>query len=93
MGDSVLERNLCFVDTPGYSHNKSPTESIDLVIRYLTDQIKKTHSFANIGNGDLIGLLSGNGGTQVDVVFYLIANGNFSYFQGFGLFNQCLLWV
>ena len=23
MGDSVLERNLCFVDTPGYGHKSS----------------------------------------------------------------------
>jgi hypothetical protein len=23
MGDSVLERNLCFIDTPGYGHKTS----------------------------------------------------------------------
>jgi len=27
MGDAVLERNLCFVDTPGYSNKTSVSEA------------------------------------------------------------------
>lgn len=30
MGDSVLERNLCFVDTPGYGNGASVSELMDL---------------------------------------------------------------
>lgn len=29
MGDSVLERNLCFVDTPGYSNKTSVSSNPD----------------------------------------------------------------
>lgn len=75
MGDTVLERNLCFVDTPGYSNSVSPTAGIELVMNYITEQVDKIHSFANMGSGELVSMLSGKGGTQVDVVFYLIARG------------------
>lgn len=32
MGDSVLERNICFVDTPGYGNGTSVSPSYDLSI-------------------------------------------------------------
>ena len=75
MGDTVLERNLCFVDTPGYSQGMSRMESIELILQYVEAQYSK--SFADtIGNkGDLVSLLSGSGGFQVDVVLYMIAQG------------------
>ena len=73
MGDTVLERNLCFVDTPGYRHGTSAVEHIDPIIQYIETQIMKTTSLASMDSGDLLALLGGNGGSQVDVVFYLIS--------------------
>lgn len=72
-GDVVLERNLCFVDTPGYRHGTSVSAIIDSVIEYIEAQMAKTTSLGNMSDGDLISILGGNGGFQVDVVFYLIS--------------------
>lgn len=74
MGDSVLERNLCFVDTPGYGSQTSLLECITPVINYIESQFKKTSAFENLSESETINMLSGNGGSQVDVVLYLISN-------------------
>ncbi len=75
MGDTVLERNLCFVDTPGYNNGISKMETIQSVLQYIEVQLSKPFSALTASEGDIAGLLSGSGGTQVDVVFYLIAQG------------------
>lgn len=73
IGEFVMERNVCFVDTPGYSRSLSTTEGIDSVLHYVEAQLSKPNSFANIGEGELVSMLSGKGGTQVDVALYLIS--------------------
>lgn len=73
LGESVLERNVCFVDTPGYSRTLSMTEGIDSVVQYVKAQLAKATSFATIGEGEFVSMLSGKGGTQVDVALYMIA--------------------
>ncbi|KAL9041702.1 MAG: hypothetical protein Q9214_004016 [Letrouitia sp. 1 TL-2023] len=73
IGDFVLERNLCFVDTPGYSRALSITEGMNSVVAYVEQQFGQPFSSTNTSDSELVSLLSGNGGTQVDVVFYLIA--------------------
>ena len=75
LGDTVLERNLCFVDTPGYHNGISKMETIQSVLQYIEVQLRKPFSALTASEGDIAGLLSGSGGTQVDVVFYLIAQG------------------
>ena len=75
MGDTVLERNLCFVDTPGYSRGMSKMEGIESVLQYIETQLRRTFSPPAEGESDVVGLLSGSGGSQVDVVFYLISQG------------------
>ena len=75
MGDTVLERNVCFVDTPGYSNGISKMESMQSVLQYIEAQLCKPFSALTASEGDIAGLLSGTGGSQVDVVFYLIAQG------------------
>ncbi|KAI9707369.1 MAG: hypothetical protein M1836_000329 [Candelina mexicana] len=74
MGDTVLERNLCFVDTPGYAARSSFAEGIQPVIRYMESQLERTALAANTNDGDTLGLLSGNGGFHVDVIFYLTSS-------------------
>ncbi|KAK3178741.1 hypothetical protein OEA41_000878 [Lepraria neglecta] len=73
MGDTVLERNLCFVDTPGYSNGISRIETIQSILQYIEIQLTKPFAAPTASEGDIAGLLSGSGGTQVDVIFYLIA--------------------
>ncbi|RAL60721.1 hypothetical protein DID88_009827 [Monilinia fructigena] len=74
MGDSVLERNLCFVDTPGYGNKTSCLEVISPVVDYIESQFQKLESKDGMSDSDMIQLLGGNGGSQVDVVFYIIVN-------------------
>ena len=73
MGDTVLERNLCFVDTPGISTK----ENMDSILTYIDAQATKTLDFNRMDNGDLVSLVAGHGGSQVDVVFYLFSKGTF----------------
>lgn len=75
MGDMILERNLCFVDTPGYSHAMSKMEGIETVMQYVETQLRRSFSSPSEGESDVVGLLSGSGGSQVDVCFYLISQG------------------
>jgi len=80
VGDTVLERNLCFVDTPGYSNGMSRMESIQSVLQYIETQLTKPFSAPTASEGDIAGLLSGSGGSQVDVVLYLVAQGMHSMY-------------
>jgi hypothetical protein len=71
---TVLERNLCFVDTPGYDSGTSLLEGMDLIIQYIEGQIKKTLNITSLDDAELLGLVGGSGGCQVDVVLYLLAH-------------------
>lgn len=73
--DPILERNVCFVDTPGYGRGLSIAEGIQIVISYIEDQLPRSFSGAVGNKGELVSMLSGNGGTQVDAVLYLIGKG------------------
>jgi hypothetical protein len=42
------------------------------VVQYVESQLERTASAMRSGEGDILGLLSGNGASQVDVVFYMI---------------------
>lgn len=75
MGDSVLERNLCFVDTPGYSHGLSKMQGIESTLQYIESQLKRSFPARPENAADLAGLLSGNGGSQVDLVLYMLSGG------------------
>lgn len=81
MGDAVLERNLCFVDTPGYSHGMSRMEGIESILQYIEAQITRPFADTTRNQDDIVSLLSGSGGFQVDVVLYMIERG--AYFKLF----------
>ncbi|KAF3902251.1 Septin-4 [Arthrobotrys entomopaga] len=71
-GETVLERNVCFVDTPGYGAGTSYSECIEPVVKYVEKQLERTTSIMNGNEGDLLSFLTGNGSPQVDVVLYVI---------------------
>jgi hypothetical protein len=68
LGDTVLDRNLCFVDVAGYSDS-------DAISIYMSRQMQKTLGAQKRSDHELAALLAGSGGSQVDVVFYLLSEG------------------
>ena len=70
MGDMVLERNICFVDS---EHTRPPA----FAVNYIEQQLHTTINCANQASAELTRLLSGSGGSQVDLVLYLITQCKF----------------
>lgn len=52
-------------------------ESITPVVDYIETQFTKMSTLAGVTDGEFINMMSGNGGSQVDVVFYTICRGKF----------------
>lgn len=72
-GEVVLERNLCFVDTLAASKNRlNQTETI---IQYMKQQLSRAVASVRQPNIDFQNMLGGIGGSQVDVLLYLISEG------------------
>lgn len=76
MGDIVLERNLCFVDTPATSLSR--TEQTEVIIYYMRQQLGRAIGALDSSNVDFQNMLAGNGGSQVDAIIYLISQGKWS---------------
>ncbi|KAI9687974.1 MAG: hypothetical protein M1820_010372 [Bogoriella megaspora] len=73
-GDMVLERNLCFIDTPGHTISKEQIPSTDPVLEYIDHQLHRNAAITSMTDMELLSILSGNGGVQVDIVLYVFAN-------------------
>ncbi|ORY08690.1 Septin-domain-containing protein [Clohesyomyces aquaticus] len=71
--DTVLERNLCFVDTPGYSKSSSRSEEMHQVVEYVQSLLYRNAESGSLEDSELLSIISGNGGVQVDVVLYLLS--------------------
>jgi hypothetical protein len=52
-------------------------ESITPVVDYIESHLQKVVSMQNLSESDMISMLSGNGGSQVDLVFYVFAQSKF----------------
>ncbi len=70
MGDSVLERNICFVET-------SDSARLEKIIHYTEQQLMNAMTCVDQLTNEFSGLLSGRGSSQVDVILYLISKGKF----------------
>jgi hypothetical protein len=73
IGEIVLERNLCFVDTP--ATNLSRAGQSDAIAQYMRQQFLRATNALSGSSVDFQNLLAGNGGSQVDAILYLISNG------------------
>jgi hypothetical protein len=73
--DAVLERNICFVDTPGFTRGSTERDDMDLVIDYIESLLLQTSSVTTMEDSDVLGVVSGIGGVSIDVVFYLLPPG------------------
>jgi hypothetical protein len=76
MGDSILERNISFIDTPGWvmsgaSDQESMTNAISTIHENIEASFRRNTLTGELSDTDLLGVLSGNGGFQVDVVLYM----------------------
>ncbi len=69
-GDVVLERNLCFIDTPGLES----ASGADFVNDHVESLLHRNMSITTMSEGDLLSILSGGGGIQVDVVLYVVSH-------------------
>lgn len=47
-------------------------------MEYIESQFKKVTSFDGMSEPEMVNLLSGNGGSQVDVVLYVVSNSKVS---------------
>ncbi|KZM19813.1 uncharacterized protein EKO05_0004233 [Ascochyta rabiei] len=70
--DTILERNICFVDTPGYIEGRSEQDDMNLVVEYVESLLHQTASMTTLEDGKMVEVVSGSGGILVDVVIYLL---------------------
>jgi hypothetical protein len=70
--EEVLERNISFVDTPGYTQDSPDKDEMDAVVEYVESLLYQTSSVATLDDVDMLGVVSGSGGVLVDVIFYLL---------------------
>ncbi|KAL1868659.1 hypothetical protein VTK73DRAFT_3575 [Phialemonium thermophilum] len=73
LGDTVLDRNICFVDTPGYGNRSSAVDAIIPVVQYVESHLQRLRS-NSVSDADILTMLGGDGGAQVDVVFYMVSD-------------------
>ncbi|KAK5126633.1 hypothetical protein LTR85_009567 [Meristemomyces frigidus] len=67
VGDGVLERNVCLVDTPGLDEE----DNVQQVLKYVNGTLLRTASLEKMADTELINLLSGDGGVQIDAALWL----------------------
>lgn len=72
-GDIVLERNLCFVDTPAGPWSQEG--HADAIVQYIQQQLVRAMTAPDSSVVDFQNMLAGNGGSQVDAILYLISEG------------------
>lgn len=74
MGDVVIERNICFIDTPGWDE-QDVGDGMDnsgvQVLGRVEGLLRQSSTMGNMSDSELLNVLSGGGGPQVDVVLYM----------------------
>lgn len=68
MGDTVLDRNLCFVET-------GSRNDFDTISAYMITQLQKAVEAPTTSTSEFASLLGGSGGSLVDVIFYMLSKG------------------
>lgn len=69
----MLERNICFVDTPGFTKGATEKDDMDMVVEYVESLLYQTSSVTTMDDNDVLGVISGSGGVSIDVVLYLLS--------------------
>lgn len=76
MGDSILERNISLIDTPGWvmsgaNDQENMDEAMDTIHESIEASLRRNTLSGELSDTDLLGVLSGSGGFQVDVLLYM----------------------
>uniref|UniRef100_L7IUR4 Septin-type G domain-containing protein n=1 Tax=Pyricularia oryzae (strain P131) TaxID=1143193 RepID=L7IUR4_PYRO1 len=80
LGDVVINRNICFVDTIGYGNGAKALQDIVPVVQYIESHLERMYS-NTLSDSDLATMIGGDGGPQVDVVLYLISHVDLQYLR------------
>ena len=70
-GEGILERNICFIDTPGTSSENSR----ERILQEIQSLLLENAQIDGMSDNQLLNLFSGEGGTFVDAVLYLFEPG------------------
>ncbi|TLD33924.1 hypothetical protein PspLS_00432 [Pyricularia sp. CBS 133598] len=73
LGDVIINRNICFVDTVGYGGGAKALQDIVPVVQYIESHLERMAS-NTLSDSDLANMIGGDGGPQVDVVLYLTSH-------------------
>ncbi|KAE9574794.1 hypothetical protein CGMCC3_g9401 [Colletotrichum fructicola] len=76
-GDMVLDRNVCFVDTPGYQETCRPSDTVEQVSHYVESHLHKCR-LDDLNDSNVLRTISGGGGLLVDAVLYMISSSGLS---------------
>ncbi|KAK2604522.1 hypothetical protein N8I77_007446 [Diaporthe amygdali] len=68
--DTILDRNICFIDTPGYSDGSSSMENITPVIRYVESHFERVRSNES-PDAEMLNMLGGDGELKPADIKYL----------------------
>ncbi|CAK1354333.1 hypothetical protein CB0940_01802 [Cercospora beticola] len=69
IGEGVLERNLTFIDTPGLQDE----DQVQQILNHVKISLRRTAQMESMNDSEIISLLSGEGGVQIDATIYLFA--------------------
>ncbi|PNH67088.1 hypothetical protein VD0002_g2504 [Verticillium dahliae] len=69
LGDSVLDRNICFVDTTGYN---TTNDSIVAETSHYIDQHLRRSMMSGLDESNVLSTISNGGGVLVDAVIFMI---------------------
>lgn len=77
--DNALDRNVCFVDSPGFDTSDSLSSCMETVINYLEEKFRRTADLVNISQQkQAVNLISSASSlsefTHVDAILYLISD-------------------
>lgn len=67
IGEGVLERNLTFIDTPPLDDD----DSVQRVLDHVKLGLRRASSFESLSDSEIVSLLGGEGGVQIDAIVYL----------------------
>ena len=67
IGDGALERNILFIDAPGF-----PKGNTKPVLEHFKTSLSRTAAMERMNDIELINMLSGEGGVHIDAVLYLL---------------------
>ncbi|KZL67397.1 heat shock protein [Colletotrichum tofieldiae] len=69
--DTILDRNVCLVDTPGYQETCRPADTVGQVAQYVESHFQKNR-LDGLEDPDVLKTVGGSGGLLVDAVLYTI---------------------